>query len=519
MHAAGLVHRDVKAQNVMRASGGRIVLMDFGSGHTPMYLAPEVLAGAEATCGTDLYALGVLLYFLVTNEFPVQAATVDRLRAAHSRGDRRRLADRRPDLPNDFVAVVERAIEPDALSRYQSAGAMLDALAHLGTASARHETAALPRRRWRLSTTALVTAALLVVATTATVVYQRSFSPVAAVPRWDGAPIIAIMPLEGAGADVYFGEGMTEALMQSLSGLRTVRVVSRTSVDRARAQARTLPEIARALNANAILEGSVQHDAGVARINLRLIHAGSDTPVWSRSFSEPLDNVFALQQHVAEAVAAEWSVSAPLISRIAGQFLRGRTGVEAQAPQVINPAAYDAYLRGRYEFNRRTLPGVQTALQHFQRALDVEPRFARALAGMAECYLMLGADFLLLPLPEAHRLGTDAASRALALDETLADAAATLAVFKFEFDWDFAGAEREFRRAIESNPSLVGPRENFAMFLASRGRFDEAFTQLAAARAVNPLSALVAERSAAARLCAAVRGGACGRRTGYPVGP
>jgi eukaryotic-like serine/threonine-protein kinase len=507
VHAEHLVHRDVKAQNVMRAAGGRIVLMDFSGGHTPLYLASEVLEGGEATVAADLYALGVLLYFLVTTQFPVQASTVDGLREAHARGERRRLADERPDLPGDFVRAVERALDPEPQRRYASAGGMLEALSNLGTASAPDEPVPRPqkpwwgkRRRWTLVVAALVLAIIAVV------VYRLVPSLAPAPPSSpasarNGVPMIAIMPLEGGAGDTsYFADGMSEALMQALSALRTVRVVSRTSVDRVRLMARTLPEIARVLNADAILEGSTQRDADLVRVNLRLIHAGSDTPVWSRSFSESLGNIFALQQRIAEAVAAEWAASSPPTSRIAEQLLK-RDWVAANSPgghQAINPAAYDAYLRGRHEYRRQNEAALRAALEHFQEASRIEPAFARAQLGMAQSYLLLGGEYGVLPQSESARSARDLVDRALRLDGELAEAHATLGTLQFEFDWDFAGAEASFAKAIELDPSLATARESYSMFLTSRGRVDEALEQLAAARLVDPLSALVANLTAQA---------------------
>jgi TolB-like protein/Tfp pilus assembly protein PilF len=512
VHAESLVHRDVKAQNVMRAAGGRIVLMDFGAGHTPAYLAPEVLAGGQATVATDLYALGVLLYFLVANRYPIQATTIDGLRDAHARHERRRLADERPDLPGDFVAAVERALSPEPERRYPSAGAMLEALSNIGTAPPLPEPVKPTADVWwrRNRGWALAAATVLVLASVAAIAYRQYASPAssAASPAASSAastsalpagaiPMIAIMPLEGSGEAPYFADGMTEALMQALSGLRSVRVVSRTSVDRARVMAHTLPEIARILNANAILEGSVQQDATLVRVNLRLIHAGSDVPVWWRSFSEPLGNIFALQQRVAEAVAAEWAAS-PFTGRLAERLTRFLGADGPDQPRAIDPAAYDAYLRGRHEYRRQNETGLRAALQHFQEAARIEPGFARALLGAAQCYWALGGESGELPQPESARSARDLVDRALKLDDRMAEAHATLGSLQFEFDWDFAAAEASFAQAIALDPSLTMAREGYSQFLTSRGRVDEALEQLAAARLVDPLSASVANLTAQA---------------------
>jgi serine/threonine-protein kinase len=553
VHAEGLIHKDVKAQNVMRASGGRIVLMDFGAGHTPIYLAPETLAGRDATVASDVYAVGVLLYFLVTARFPVNATSATELQAAHARGERRRLTDQRADLPDEFVAVVERALDSDPARRYASAGEMLEALLPLQSAPAPAQAAppsaplplvTAPSRRpwWRRPVVGATLAAALTLSVAA--VWWSMSSPASrtseATTAATGEParrtnsdvrpvrLVAILPLRSDASDTeYFADGMTDALMQGLSRLQNPRVVSRTSVARAMEVHRTLPEMAHALGADAVLEGSVHQIDGRVRVNLRLIHAGSDTPVWSRAFEETLENVFELQSRVAGAVVEEWGAAAVLESAQALARLReavetkrrqagGRaiavsprvitspdelatpSALQATFQRVVDADAYDAYMRGRYEFKRLTQSSVETALRYFETSAKLDPTFARALVGLAESHLVLANQLRVRPVADSAARARDAARRAAELDPTLAEAHATLGAIAFEIDWNFAAAEQAFSRAIALDPSLVTPREQYAMFLASRRRFDESFAQLGEARRVDPLSATVADRLAAA---------------------
>ena len=315
-------------------------------------------------------------------------------------------------------------------------------------------------------------------------------------------PMIAIMPLEGGTGDtLYFAEGMTEALMQALSGVQTIRIVSRTSVDRALVMAQTLPEIARLVHASAILEGSLHRDDNNVRVNLRLIHAGSRHPVWSRSFSEPLGSILALQQRIADAVAAEWAAPTAASDSPVADYLRRSAAAMFNAPsgrQQVNPAAYDAYLRGRYEFRRQNAAGLRAALEHYREAIRIDPALARAQLGMAQCYLSLGGEAGELPQGDSARTARELVNRALQLDSGLAEAHATLGTLQFEVDWDFAAAEASFLKAIALDPSLGAARESYSMFLTSRGRIDDALEQLAAARLVDPLSASVANLTAQA---------------------
>jgi TolB-like protein/Tfp pilus assembly protein PilF/tRNA A-37 threonylcarbamoyl transferase component Bud32 len=478
VHAEGLVHRDIKAQNVMRESGGRLVLMDFGAGHTPLYAAPELTHGGEPTVATDIYALGVLLYYLVVGKYPVTGSSREELRQAHARGERRRLRDMRPDLPLAFIEAVERALEADPTRRFATAGEMEQALTQLNSVTSAQTVGSRARTEGPAPATMprpalMAAAALLAAAAAATWWYARPITT----PGPD-TQLIAVMPLLGPAPEhEYFADGMTEALMQELATLRSVRVVSRTSVDLARTTAKALPAIAKTLNANAILEGSVSTAGDRVRVNLRLIHAGNDTPVWVRTFEQPLNNIFALQRDVARSVAEELAV---------------QLSPQTAQPKPVNVAAHDDYLRGRYLLHQERLDAVKQAIMLFESATRKDPRHTLAYAGIGEAYLTLGPGFNAIPRSEAFRRAREAVTQALELDDRVADAHAVLAVIHFEGDWDWAGAEREFKRALSLNPSHEYARERYAMFLAARAQTDGALAQIAEARRVDPLSPLIA---------------------------
>jgi serine/threonine protein kinase/Tfp pilus assembly protein PilF len=476
VHAAGVVHQDVKAQNVMRESGGRLVLMDFGAGHTPLYLAPEVLRGEPPSVASDIYAVGVLLFFLVTGRYPATGSSVKELREVHARGERTRLGDLRTDVPDAFIRVVERALEPEPSRRFASANQLREVLAGLPATEQSLPTPVVRRARatWWLAAAAVVALALAFTAWR-----NGAQSSNAGATRY-----IAVLPLRSDEPNTqYFADGMTEAVQQALAQVPAVRVLSRTSVDRARSSAASLPDMARLLNADAVLEGSVNRAGDGVRINLRLINAQTDAAMWSRSFEDTQGSV-TLQSRVARAVA---------------EALSTRFAPTRAAPrQPLSPEAYDEYLRGRYEFQRQSEGSVVAALKHFQHAAELEPTYARAFSGMADCYLALGGAFAVYSEEESARLARDAADRAIELDSSLAEAFAARAMILFQFDWNFAAAEREFQRSIDLDPSLVAPHYLYADFLVSRARFDDAFQQLAAARAVDPLSPSVADNTAAA---------------------
>jgi TolB-like protein/Tfp pilus assembly protein PilF/tRNA A-37 threonylcarbamoyl transferase component Bud32 len=497
IHKAGLIHRDVKAQNVMRESGGRLVLMDLGTGceidrsgrhashdraGTPLYLAPEIFDGAAASECTDLYSLGVLLYHLVTGSFPVRAATLDQLESAHAAGRAVRLRDARPDLPTVFVSVVDRAIAADPDQRYLSAGefethlvrALEDSAA--GTGHAR-------RPAWWMAFAAA--AALGLGLPLRSVPWSASTGQGVAAPV---APLairsIAVLPLTNMSGDQsqdYFADGMTEELIGTLGQLRAVKVISRTSTMRFKGTKLPLPDIARALHVDAVLEGSVliaggedaRRDHKRVRINARLIYAGTDTQLWDRDFEVVVEDVLALQSQVARAVAD-------------GIDLRLASQAQVRAQDF---GAFDLYLKGRYYWNMRTSAGLKESVQYFQAAIERDRSLAAAYSGLADAYNML-AVYGFMARSDALSHAADAARRALTLDDTLGESHASLGYTQMiQFDWD--AAEKSFTKAVQLKPGYATAHHWFASFLARRGRFPEALTEIREALALDPLSTAV----------------------------
>lgn len=509
VHAAGLIHRDVKAQNVLREDGGRTVLMDLGTGRetgpvspravdmtgTPLYLAPEILEGGPASARTDIYSAGVLLYRLVTGTFPVRATSIEELHTAHVNGQGVRLRDVRPDLPTPFVSAVDRATAGDPARRQASAGALEADLVRALDAPVR------PRRsNWRRI--AAFTAMVLAVAGLAAVAspwVRARFAPSAAPIR-----SIAVLPLanlSGDPAQEYFADGMTDELISTLGRLDGVDVISRTSVMRFKGSTKPLREIAAALGADAVLEGSVLVSRGrgsaapaTVRINARLVHAGTDVQRWSRTFETVVADVLTLQSQVADAVASG------IRGRLASPRRQGaETRATAAAPQQ-DFSAFDLYLRGRYYWNMRTEEGMKRSLQYFQEAVDRDESFARAHAGIADAYSLLGW-LSLMPRAEASERATEAASRAIALDGSLGETYASLALAQMaRMRWDDAAAS--FRRAILLAPSYASAHHWYSAYLAQAGRLPEALAEIDRAVSLDPLSISVGSQRGAILLMA-----------------
>jgi eukaryotic-like serine/threonine-protein kinase len=500
VHAAGLVHRDVKAQNVIRESGGRIVLMDFGTGEeirravdrgprlagTPLYLAPEIIVGGAGSAQSDLYALGVLLFYLVTKQFPIAARTFDDLVKAHGERNVRRLRDLRPNLADSFVRVVEHALAPAPAARYASAGAMEAALREsLAAIEPAVDVTPSPApkidaaRWWKPAAwVALAAAATL---TLATWLWRTPPSPATA-PLLSRIAVLPLADLSGGAAPPYLADALTDQLIVTLGQVKALRVTSRTSVLQFRNTTEPIGEIARKLEVGSVLEGSIAvgpPDGSGSRpltVNARLIAAGKDTQLWAQTFQRPLEDTLAIDAEIARAVARAMGV--------------GIDSAESQRLQVApatNPAAAEAYFQGRFYLRQTGNPSVRQAIAAFQRAIDLDPGLALAYSGLAQAHLALGAAGGVLQ-PAARVAAVAAASRALQLDESLAEAHATMADLKFRYDWDWDAAEKGFRRALELNPSLTDALSLYARFLAGQGRADRALEAAERARQLDPFS-------------------------------
>ena len=510
IHAAGLLHRDVKADNVIREDGGRIVLMDLGTGReidpaarrglpdfagTPLYIAPEVFDGTPASEATDVYSLGVLLYHLVTGSFPVWAKTVEELKGKHRSAAPIRLRDARADLPTVFVSVVDRAIARNPADRYLTAGALeADLLKSLDdntlrpTVAPPPETVAPeqtrpPRRIKALAAVAAIAAAAVAGALFALPALRGRDAATAI-----GAPIrsIAILPLANLSGDPsqeYFADGMTDELIGTLGRLNGINVISRTSSMQFKGSAKTVPEIARALNVDAVVEGSVlmsgaQRDPGGEperlRINARLIRAGTDTQVWDRTFEAVAADVIRLQRDVAAAIA----------DGINARLAPPRDAVVPAAQRTTSFDAFDLYLKGRFYWAMRTPESMKQSVQYFQEAIS--RGYVPAYSGLSDAYHLLGI-YGAMPAVEARQRARDAATKGLELDSTLAEAHASRGyVYHDEFNWP--AAEADLKEAVALAPAYSTGHHWYGVYLGGQGRFDEARAELDTALALDPLS-------------------------------
>jgi TolB-like protein/DNA-binding winged helix-turn-helix (wHTH) protein/Flp pilus assembly protein TadD len=308
------------------------------------------------------------------------------------------------------------------------------------------------------------------------------------VHSWRGpSPVIrslAVLPLESLSNDAsqdYFADGMTDELISDLGQISALRVISRTSVMSYKHVRKPLPEIARELDVDAVVEGTVLRSGDRVRITAQLIDASTDKHLWSESYEGEFRDTLALQNEVARAVADQIRVNLNPQEQIALKNVR-----------VVDPAAYESYLKGRYFWNKRTANGLNVALAYFDQAIDEDPKYAQAYSGLADTYALLGDwQYAVMAPKEALPKAKAAATKALELDNTLGEAHNSLAFVLDGFDWDLDSGGKEFRRAIELNPGYATAHHWYAWHLALLDRYDEALVEMRKAENLDPLSLVI----------------------------
>jgi TolB-like protein/Tfp pilus assembly protein PilF len=338
-----------------------------------------------------------------------------------------------------------------------------------------------PRRRTpvELMLAAGAIAVILILIFSSWAIFRRRAQPSGSAHPIHSVAVLPLQNLSGDASNEYLADGLTEELLTDLAQIRSLRVISRTSIMTYKGTKKRLPEIARELNVDAVVEGSVMRSGNRVQVTAQLIEAPSDTHLWAQSYQGDLSDLLTLQNRVAQAIVQQ--VGVKLTPEEQGLL---------KTVHLASPDAHEAYLLGRFYWNKRTTEGFNKAVEYFQRATEKDPEYSQAYAGLADCYVLL-AEYTLRPSKEVLPKARDAAVKALQLDETLAEAHASLAAVKADYDWDWKGAELELRRAIELNPGYATAHQWYAELLAEEGRRDEAIFEIKRALDLDPLSLIV----------------------------
>lgn len=470
VHAAGLLHRDIKPHNVMVEATGRVVLMDFGTGRevsdpsavslagTPLYLAPELLSGKESSPQSDVYSLGVLLFHILTRGYPVRAANLHDLRLAHSRGERAALKDVRKDLPRSLARVVERALNPEPEKRHQSAGSLAEDLMRL---RGRHR--ALAIACGVALAAGLVLLAWLVAGSVGPVDGDRNRLASATTPN-PGRRSIAVLPFKVAGstdADVALGQGMTEAVIAQLGRIGTLHVQPLARV-RAHTEGNQNPlEAGQALGVDVVVQGYVQHAGGGLQVKLELLRTVDGAKPVTGDWSEAFTNVLVAQNHIVQWLGEHLGLTTAERARLRRQ-------------DTTSAEAFRRYSFGLYHLEVFNRDRMQQAEHEFREAIKLDPHYARAHAALA--LTMLNTVWLAVRSGiEVRETARGLALKAIELDDSVALAYTVLGHIYQYLDFAPFEAQRAHMRAMELDDEDVSVLRAYSFFLLHHDAFDEAF--------------------------------------------